>query len=58
MQWLQDPNQRNVHNLKNVRREASGHFRNKSTEYQEAAIDELETKSKIKEKKSSFKHAA
>jgi hypothetical protein len=26
MQWLQDPNQSNVHNLNNVRREGSRHF--------------------------------
>ena len=48
MQQLQDPNQSNVHNLNNVRREASGRFRNKKTECQKAAVDELETKSKIK----------
>jgi hypothetical protein len=30
MQWLQNPNQRNVDNLNNIRREASGHFRNKN----------------------------
>jgi hypothetical protein len=29
MHCLQDPNQRNVDNLKNVRREASRYFRNK-----------------------------
>jgi hypothetical protein len=29
MQWLQNPNQSNVDNLKNVRREASRHFRKK-----------------------------
>jgi len=32
MQWLQDPNQSNVDNLNNVRREASIHFRNKKKE--------------------------
>jgi len=37
-----------VDSLNNVRREASGQSRNKRTEYQEAATDELETKSKIK----------
>ena len=31
MQWLQDPNQSNVNNLNNVRREDSRHFRNKKT---------------------------
>jgi len=29
MQWIQDPSQRNVDNLNNVRHEASRHFRNK-----------------------------
>jgi len=29
MQWLQDPNQSNVDNVNNVRREASRHFRKK-----------------------------
>ena len=29
MQWVQDPNQSNVDNLNNVRREATRHFRNK-----------------------------
>ena len=29
MQWLQDPNQSNVDNLNNVRRETNRHFRNK-----------------------------
>jgi len=29
MQWVQDPNQSNVNNLNNVRREASRQFRNK-----------------------------
>jgi hypothetical protein len=29
MQWPQDPNQNNVDNLNNIRREASGYFRKK-----------------------------
>ena len=29
MQWIQDPSQSNADNLNNVRRDASGHFRNK-----------------------------
>jgi len=29
MHWLEDPNQRNVDNIKNVRRDASRLFRNK-----------------------------
>ena len=48
MQWLQDPNQSKVHNLNNVRREASRSFRNKKKEHLTAKIDELETNSKIK----------
>jgi hypothetical protein len=50
MQWVQDPNQNNVDNLYNVRREASRHFRNKKKEYLKAKIQELETKSKVKKK--------
>jgi len=41
MQWLQDPNQSNVHNLNDVICEASRHFRNKKKEYLKAKIDEL-----------------
>jgi len=47
MQWVQDPNQSNVDNLNNVRREASRHFRSKNKENLNAKIDELETNSKI-----------
>jgi len=47
-QWLQDPNHSNVHNLNNVRREASRRFTNKRKEHLTAKIDELETNSKIK----------
>ena len=48
MQWVQDPSQRNVDNLDNVRREASRHFRNKKKAYLKAKIEDLETNSKIK----------
>ena len=48
MQWLQDPNQRNADNLNNLRREASGYFRNKKKEYLKPKIGELETNSKAK----------
>ena len=48
MQWIQDPNQSNVDNLNNVRRDASRHFRNKMKAYLKAKIEELETNSKIK----------
>jgi hypothetical protein len=47
-QWLQDPNQCNVHDLNNVRLEASTYFKNKKKEYLKAKIEEVETKSKIK----------
>jgi hypothetical protein len=39
MQWLQQPNQRNVHNLKNVRREARRGFTNKKKEYLKTKTD-------------------
>jgi len=48
MQWLQDPDQSNVDNLNNVRREASRHFRNKKKEYLKAKIEGLESNSEIK----------
>jgi hypothetical protein len=48
MLWLQDPNQSNVDNLNDVRREASRHFRNKKKKYLKAKIEELETTNKIK----------
>jgi hypothetical protein len=47
MQWIQDPSQSNAENMKNVRREASRHFRNKIKAYLRAKIEELETNSKI-----------
>jgi len=47
MQWIQNPNQCNVDNLNNVRREASRHFRNKKKAYLTAKIEELEANSKI-----------
>jgi hypothetical protein len=48
LQWLQDPSEINGDNLKNVRREASRHFRNKKREYLKGKIDELTTNSKNK----------
>ena len=48
MQWLQDPSQKSLDNLNNVRRETSRHNRNKKKAYLKAKIDELETNSKIK----------
>jgi len=46
MQWLQDQNHNHVDNLKNVRREASRHFRNKNKQNLKAKIDKLETNDK------------
>ena len=43
MQWLQHPNQSNVDNLNNVRREPNRHLRNKMEEYLASKLDELET---------------
>ena len=48
VQWIQDPSQRSVDNLNNVKHEASRHFRNKKKAYLKAKIEELETNSKIK----------
>ena len=48
LQWVQDPSQRNVDNLNNVRREATRHFRNIKKAYLKAKIEDLETNSKIK----------
>jgi hypothetical protein len=48
MQWLQDTAQSIAVNLNNVRRKASRHFRNKTTEYLKAKIHDLETNSKTK----------
>jgi hypothetical protein len=48
MQWLQDPNQSNIDNLNNVRREDRRHFWNKKKEYLKNKIEELGTISNIK----------
>ena len=48
MQWVQDPKQRDIANLNNVRHEASRHFRKKKNEYIKPVIGEVETNSKIK----------
>ena len=48
MQWVQNPSQINVDNLKSVRREVSRHFRNKKKAYLRAKIKDFETYSKIK----------
>jgi hypothetical protein len=46
MQWLQDPNQSSVDNLRSVRCETSRRFRKKKKKG--AKIDEFETNGKIK----------
>jgi hypothetical protein len=48
LQWLQDPSVVNEENLRNVRREANIHFRNKKTEYLKDKFNELESNSKSK----------
>jgi hypothetical protein len=48
MWQLQDPTKSNEDNVNNVRRETSGHFRNKKREYLKAKINELGTNSKNK----------
>jgi len=48
IKWLQDPDQSNVDNLNNARREANRHFRIKEKEYLKAKTDEIETNSEIK----------
>jgi hypothetical protein len=48
LQWLQDLSEINGDNLNNVRREASGHFRNKKREHLKDKINELATNSKNK----------
>jgi hypothetical protein len=48
MQWLKDPNQRNVDNTYNLQPEASRHFRTKTKEYQKAKADCLEINSNTK----------
>jgi hypothetical protein len=48
MQWVQDPIQRNVDNLNNVRHRAGRLFRNKEKAYLKVKFEELETKSRVK----------
>jgi UDP:flavonoid glycosyltransferase YjiC (YdhE family) len=47
MQWIPYPSRNNIDNLKNVRRDASRHLRNKKKVYLKAKIEKLETNSKI-----------
>ena len=48
MQWIQDPNQSNVDDLNNVRREVSRHFRKKKKAYLKTKIEEFENNSNVK----------
>jgi hypothetical protein len=48
LQWLQNPDQMNGENLKNLRSETSRTFRNKKREYLKDRINELETNNKNK----------
>jgi hypothetical protein len=48
MQWLQDPNQRDIDNLNSVKREASRQFRKEEKEYLKPEIGEVEISSNIK----------
>jgi hypothetical protein len=48
MQWIEDPNQSIIYNLKNIIREASRHVRKNRSNIGEINIDELEI-SKISE---------
>jgi hypothetical protein len=45
---MQYPNQSNIQNVNNVRRDASRHIKNKNKAYLKVKIEELETNSKIK----------
>jgi hypothetical protein len=45
---VQEPSQRNVDNLNNVRRKASRHFRNKKKAYLTTKFEELQTYSTLK----------
>jgi hypothetical protein len=48
MQCLQDPNQSNVNNLNNIKREGCNHFGNKTKTYLKTKTDDLETNCKMK----------
>ena len=48
LQLVQNPSQRNVDVLNNIRREASRHFRSKKIAFLKAIIEDLETNRKVK----------
>jgi len=48
MQWVQDPIQRNVDKLNNIRHKAGRHFRKKEKAYLKAKFEELETNGTLK----------
>jgi hypothetical protein len=51
LKWLEDPNEINVDNMNNVRREASRYFKNKNREYLKDKMNELATNSNCKVEK-------
>jgi hypothetical protein len=53
---LQNPNQINGDNLKNLRSETSRIFRNKKREYMKGKINELETNNKNKNIRHLWRH--
>jgi hypothetical protein len=55
MQRIQDPRKSNVDNLNIVRHEVSRHYRNEEKECLKAKIEELETNSKIKHIRNSYR---
>jgi hypothetical protein len=48
LRWLQNPSEANEHNLIDVRREASRHFRHKKREYLKDKINELQLTVRIR----------
>jgi hypothetical protein len=55
LQWLQDPSEANEDNLSDVTREASRYFRNKKREYLKDKINKLESNSKNKNIRDSYR---
>jgi hypothetical protein len=49
MHWLQHPNQSNLDNLSNIRREGSRHFRNNKKQCLKSKLTDLKVKRKIRE---------
>jgi hypothetical protein len=49
MHWLQHPDQSNLDNLNNIRREGSRHFRNKKKQCLKSKLTDLKVKKKIRD---------